>query len=84
MGKFKSSNSSVLEKVIVVVGLLVTLVGMSVGLALLLAWFVELLWNDLMPRLFKLTEIGFWDAFKLSLLCSLLFKSTGVSSSKSE
>lgn len=44
---------------------------------LLVMW----LWNWLMPSLFGLTTIGFWQAFGLSWLCNLLFK-TSVRASK--
>lgn len=33
------------------------------------------LWNWLMPELFGLTVINFWQAIGLFILCSLLFKS---------
>lgn len=44
---------------------------------LLVMW----LWNWLTPSLFGLTTIGFWQAFGLSWLCNLLFK-TSVRASK--
>lgn len=34
---------------------------------------VMLLWNYLMPQIFKLPEIGFWQALLLLLLCRILF-----------
>lgn len=37
---------------------------------------IMLLWNWLMPELFGLTTITFWQALGLSTLTSLLFKST--------
>ncbi|RIV23633.1 hypothetical protein DYU11_11670 [Fibrisoma montanum] len=51
--------------------------------AVLLAWPVQLLWNDVAVRLFHMPVLDFWDALKLSLLCSILFKG-GSSSSKKE
>jgi hypothetical protein len=35
----------------------------------------KLLWNDLMPELFGLSSITFWQALELSVLCSILFQS---------
>ena len=34
------------------------------------------LWNWLMPVIFGLTKISFWQALGLNLLCGLLFKGT--------
>jgi hypothetical protein len=34
------------------------------------------LWNWLMPTIFGLPEIGFWQACGLQLLATILFKST--------
>jgi hypothetical protein len=42
--------------------------------AIVFAFPIMLLWNWLIPEIFKLNEIGFWQAFGLSLLSSLLFK----------
>jgi hypothetical protein len=42
---------------------------------------VMLLWNALMPDIFGLPTIGFWQALGLSILSSLLFKSSSTSSS---
>ena len=38
------------------------------------SWIVMLLWNWLMPDLFGLGKIAFWQAFGLLLLCRLLIK----------
>jgi len=43
---------------------------------------VMLLWNFVMPDLFGLAVIGYWKAWGLMLLCSLLFKGSSSSSSK--
>jgi len=39
------------------------------------AWFVMLLWNWLIPGIFGLETITFWQALGLNLLSGLLFKS---------
>lgn len=38
-----------------------------------------LLWNWLMPRIFELPAITFWEAFGLVLLASIFFKSSSSS-----
>lgn len=62
-------------------GLLMGVLG-AVGLALLLliigtlyAFPVMWIWNYLMPDLFAVPVIGFWQAFWGVFLCGLLFKS---------
>lgn len=47
-----------------------------VVIVLLTTWPVMALWNILMPEIFGLTTITFWQALGLSLLCNILFKST--------
>lgn len=63
-----------------------TLVGTAVVAILLVvvlsALPVMYLWNWLMPELFGLSTITFWQALELSALCSVLFKSTSTSSKK--
>jgi hypothetical protein len=49
------------------------LVGAS-ALALALGFPVMWLWNWLMPTLFRLPQLSFWQAVGLLLLCHLLFK----------
>ena len=41
-----------------------------------------LLWNWLMPTIFGLTEITFWQACGLQLLATILFKSTSLKTNK--
>ena len=40
------------------------------------------LWNWLMPTIFGLTEITFWQACGLQLLATILFKSTSLKTNK--
>ena len=42
--------------------------------SLALAWPVLLLWNWLMPVIFTLPTIGYWQSVGLMLLVSLLFR----------
>jgi hypothetical protein len=50
-------------------------VFLFVGFSLLFSIPTMLLWDWLMPQLFGLKEITLFQAWGLSLLCSLLFKS---------
>ena len=44
-------------------------------LAFLFPFPIMWLWNALMPTIFGLITINYWQAFGLYILCSLLFKS---------
>lgn len=46
---------------------------------LIFAWPFMLLWNWLMPAIFSIKTITFWQAYGLMLLCSFLFKSSNTS-----
>ncbi len=45
-----------------------------IGLIFLCGWVVMLLWNWLMPEIFGLTLITYWQAWGLLVLSSILFK----------
>jgi hypothetical protein len=58
------------------------IIGMTIGgviiaavMALLLGFVVMWLWNWLMPDIFGLTKITFWQAWGLVVLSHILFKS---------
>ena len=53
------------------------------GLALLFGYVVMLLWNWLMPAIFGLGVISFWQAVGIVILAKLLFGGFGGSGSKS-
>jgi len=63
----------VLVKILVVIGTAV-LIGVLTSLPIM--W----LWNWLMPEIFGLITITFWQALGLSLLSSFLIKSSSTSS----
>ena len=42
---------------------------------LIAAWPIMVLWNWLMPYIFELPTLTFWQALGLNMLCELLFKS---------
>lgn len=62
----------------------VTKILVAVGIALLTGLLMTLpvmwLWNWLMPKIFGLITINFWEALGLILLCSFLLKSSSSSS----
>ena len=58
-----------IEAILLVVGLLFLY-------ALILAFPTMVLWNWLMPTIFNLPTIGFWQACGINLLASILFKPT--------
>ncbi len=64
-------------KVVKVVGLvLLGIIGLTL-LAIVFGIFVKLLWNALMPEIFGLPEIGYWQAVGLAVLAHILFGAHG-------
>lgn len=45
-----------------------------IGLIFLFGWIVMLLWNWLMPEIFGLAQITYWQGWGLLVLSSILFK----------
>ena len=45
--------------------------------ALVFGWLVMVLWNWLMPAIFHLGEIGYWQAFGIVILAKLIFGGVG-------
>jgi hypothetical protein len=75
--KFTLKNDDGLTGVemFLVAGVLV-LLGFALVFAMfcLYGWLVMLLWNAIIPALFGLSKITFWQAVGLNILCSFLFK----------
>ena len=69
-------------------GLFIGLIGAVVVAVVLLvvgvlyAFPVMWIWNWMMPELFALPALSFWQAFWGTFLCGLLFKNTSVQTSK--
>jgi len=58
--------------------------GISVGIVAVVSlalWITMLLWNWLMPTIFSLPEITFWQSGGIILLSAILFKKTNYESS---
>ena len=53
-------------------------IGMIAIAVVLLGYPLMLLWNWLMPIIFGLPEITFWQAIGLNILSTVLFKSTTI------
>jgi hypothetical protein len=53
-----------------------TVIGVFLIIAVLMGLPLMILWNWLMPHIFNLPEIGFWQAVGINFLCSVMFKST--------
>ncbi|MGD0782489.1 MAG: hypothetical protein ABSA30_06485 [Candidatus Aminicenantales bacterium] len=60
-------------KVLRVFGLALAGIGMAALFAALFGWLVQILWNWLMPAVFGLKTITFWQGFGILLLAKLLF-----------
>jgi len=53
-------------------------IGIFIAVAIALYIFIVMeLWNWLMPKLFELTTISYWEAGGIVLLCKLLFGGGG-------
>lgn len=65
-----------------VIGLVVASLVLIFFLGFIEAFFVALCWNYIMPFLFGLPTIGYWQAFVLSVLCSMLFKNDSSKNKK--
>ena len=61
--------NQIIHNVLLIIGILILAV-------LLFGGPLMVLWNRLMPSLFGLPEIGFWQACGLQLLAIILFKPT--------
>lgn len=57
------------------ISLFVITIVVIIAMLILMAYPTMWLWNWVMPTIFGLTKITFWQAFGINLLSSLLFKS---------
>jgi hypothetical protein len=61
-----------MEKLIIILGAITFIVLVAFLLALPVMW----LWNWLMPLIFGLIKINFWQALGIDMLCGFLFKTS--------
>ncbi|MFZ5517423.1 MAG: hypothetical protein ACOY90_12330 [Candidatus Zhuqueibacterota bacterium] len=73
MEKFKHLKKT--KSIFAIIGMVILGVIFAAGMALLFGFIVMWLWNWLMPDIFGLTTITFWQAWGLIVLAHILFKS---------
>lgn len=67
------NDRSLPVKILIVIGFAI----LGAGLLFLFGYAVMLLWNWLMPDIFGLKRVSYWQAWGLLVLCSILFKGMG-------
>lgn len=72
-----------MEKILLIAIVIVGVIVIYAVLGLLIAFPVMWLWNWIVPDIFSLHTITYWQAYGLYLLCAILFQSNGSSSNKS-
>ncbi len=72
------------ENPLKVVGIIILFALGLIAFMAAFGYIVMLLWNWLMPTLFGLTAITFWQAVGLTALCKLLFGGFGSGGGKSK
>lgn len=77
----KSQNRWRRPKGAKLVGLITLGLSAAIFFGFLYGFFVRILWNWLMPDLFNLKEITYWQAFGIVMLARLVFGSRGGSRS---
>lgn len=70
--------------ILAIIGIVFGAIALYFGAMCLWAWLVMLLWNWVAVGLFGAPALGFWMAFGLRWLCSLLFKSKVTVNKNSE
>lgn len=76
-GNHNYDSSTTKGKVFYIVGHVMVGLLFAVAFAIVFAFLVKLIWNSLMPAIFDLREITFWQAFGIIILAKLLFGSFG-------
>jgi len=71
----KLQHLSKTKRVFAIIGMAIGGVIIAAAMALILGFAVMWLWNWLMPPIFGLTTITFWQAWGLVVLSHILFKS---------
>ena len=57
-----------------------SILAMSIGFSILLTYPVMWLWNWLMPAIFGLKTLTFWQAFGLTMLANMIFGKVNLNS----
>lgn len=61
-----------------IIGSIIAIIILLCTIAVILGYPLMLLWNWLMPSIFGLTKITFWQAIGLNFLSTILFKSSSL------
>ena len=61
---------------------LLVVIGVLCAICLIIGIPTWILWNLIVPDIFGLPYITFWEAVGLNLLCTFLFKNVSVASKK--
>lgn len=69
-----------MDKFIELIALSFLFIVVVIIVGVVVAFPIKWMWNYLMPELFGLKEIGFWQALAMYVLCGILFKPTSSSS----
>jgi len=67
-----------MEKLLLFLGVIMLVIIISILMTFPTMW----LWNYLMPTIFGLIKISFWQALGINLLCGILFKTPVPKDSK--
>lgn len=67
--------TDVIEGTMMVVGVILTVLLVAFLLGMLMAWPVMWIWNYMMPELFGVPVITYWQAFWGSFMVKLIFPS---------
>lgn len=79
---FSGEKQPTVNVVLVVISMVIGGLALAVGFAFLFGFLVMWLWNWLMPSIFGLPRINYWQAWGLFLLCQILFRATSSSGGK--
>ncbi len=71
-----------LEKFVLGIGVGIFAIGVIAIVSIVAAIPTYLLWNWLMPEIFGLKEITFWQAWGINFLAGILFKNSSSKSSR--
>ena len=77
MERLYHSSDSRTRKFLRIIGMVFVGVIFAILFALVFGFLVKWLWNVLMPELFGLTQITYWQAFGIVVLAKLLFGTFG-------
>jgi hypothetical protein len=64
-----------MEKFLAIVGAITLAVGLVAALAFLNGTLLWVLWDNIMPKLFSVPDLTWWEAVSLSWIAGILFKS---------